>query len=153
MPPIAHSTCRHGTSEGSLAIVLTMHQASAQSRVRISLLHRCPVHVVCAPNGAWCCLERRGQFVPVPAAAALAVLQQYTTTGTTSLMQHYNPYVLVPAVLAAEGQGKSRKLSVTLCKQPAASGQRFAIWSSLLQQVDAQKSPDKRDQLLTKRVE
>lgn len=52
-----------------------------------------------------------------------------------------------------EGQGKSRKLSVTLCKQPAASGQRFAIWSSLLQQVDAQKSPEKRDQLLTKRVE
>jgi hypothetical protein len=38
-----------------------------------------------------------------------------------------------------EGQGSSRKLSITLCKQRAATGQRYAVWGSLLQQEDTVK--------------
>jgi hypothetical protein len=57
---------------------------------------------------------------------------------------------------AAEGQGRSRKLSITLVKQPAAAtGQqqqqlpRFTVWECLLAAPaadDAPKSPEKRDQ-------
>lgn len=48
---------------------------------------------------------------------------------------------------AAEGQGKARKLSITLIKQPAAAGQQRYVWDSLLLSTeDAPKFPVKRDQ-------
>ena len=71
------------------------------------------------------------------------------------------PFLILICVHAAEGKGKSRKLSITLCKQPAAAAaaapvggkpKQYAVWSSLLLvSGDAQKSPDKhRDQLAAK---
>lgn len=54
--------------------------------------------------------------------------------------------LVVLRVLHTEGQGKGRKLSITLVKQPAHTGQRYTLWDSLLVRADAPKSPDRRDQ-------
>lgn len=63
------------------------------------------------------------------------------------------PFCFPPMCLPAEGHGRSRKLSITLVKQPAAAAgqqqKQYTVWEGLLAGPagdDAPKSPEKRDQ-------
>lgn len=92
-------------------------------------------------SGLWQCLALANAHAHVTAAAG----QLVEVHGHSSNKQYQ---LLLRCAVPAEGQGKGRKLSIALVKQPAAAGQqRYVMWDSLLLATeDASKSPEKRDQ-------